>query len=176
MLPRLAIKWIWDVTGEKCWFIFGSGKGAAGTGGQGEQTSSALGQRGKHSHSLRLSALGCRQCLPLHGCNRWGKPSWLRLDTSAGLENEVVFIFPCLGFPVYPVLPIYHPLSRGALKPLNVVLSRLGKSWLCTLVSVGLLLMGDSPETSLMPARVLNSGQSQTTYLEGDNVLGWLNE
>lgn len=95
------------------------------------------------------------QRVHLHGCNRWGKPSWLRLD----LENEVIFIFPCLSFPIYPVVAIYRPLSRGALKPLNVVSSRLGKSWLHTLIGVGLLLMGDSPETSLMPARVLNSCQ-----------------
>lgn len=105
-----------------------------------------------------------------------GKPSWLRLDTSAGLENEVVFIFPCLGFLIYPVVAIYCPLSHGALKPLNVVSSRVGKSWLCTLIGVGLLLMGDSPETSMMPVRVLNSCQPlevrpfirrQITYLGG---------
>lgn len=105
-----------------------------------------------------------------------GKPSWLRQDTSAGLENEVIFIFQCLGFPVYPVVAIYCPLSRGALKPLNVVSSRLSKRWLCTLIGVGLPLMGDSPETPLMPVRVLNSCQPlevrpfiqrEVTYLGG---------
>lgn len=104
------------------------------------------------------------------------KPSWLLLDTSAGLENEVVFIFPCLGLPIYPVVAIYRPLSRGALKLLDVVSSRLGKQWLYTLISVGLLVMRDSPETSFVPVRVLNSCQPldvrlfiqrQITYLGG---------
>lgn len=46
--------------GEKCCFIFGSGKSAAGTRGQGEQANNALGQRGKYSYSPPLMALGLR--------------------------------------------------------------------------------------------------------------------
>lgn len=126
----------------------------------------------RHSHQ----PLDSMQHIHLHGCNGWGKPCWLRLDISAGLENEVILIFPCLGFPIYPVVAIYRPFSHGALKPLDVVSSRLGKSWLWTLISVGLPRMRDSPETSLMPVGVLNSCQPlevrpfiwrQITYLGG---------
>lgn len=101
------------------------------------------------------------------------------LDTSAGLENEVIFLFPCLQFLIYPVAATYHPLPRDAWKPLNVISSSLGKSWLCTLIGVGPLQMGNSPGTSLRPVRgfeLRSAFGTETVYLDADNVLEWLNE
>lgn len=60
------------------------------------------------------------QCIPLRVCNRWGRPSWLQLDTSAGLESEIIFIFPSLGFSICSVVVIYCPVLRSALRPLDV--------------------------------------------------------
>lgn len=113
------------------------------------------------------------QHIPLHGSNTWGKLHWLCLDISAGLQNYVIAIFLCLSFLVYTVVATYCSVSHGALKLLRVLSSRLGKSWLCVLISVSLLPLEDNLETSFLSVRVLNLGQPPEIRFD---VLGWLTE
>lgn len=124
------------------------------------------------------------QCILLHSCNRWGRPSWLQLDTSGGLESEIIFIFPSLGFPICSALVIYYPVLRGGLRPQDLVSSKMNKSCLCSLFSVGSSTDGEQPRDLLDACEAFELSSalgSETVYWEIDNThthngLEWLNE
>lgn len=120
MLLCLVIKQVCYVMSEKCCFIFRRGNSIAETRGWGEQT--------KRQAAVVIP--------PLCGSDRWRRPSWLQLDTSAGLESEIIFIFSSLGFPIL-LSGCYCPVLHGAVRPLGLVSSKVNKSCLCSLFSVG---------------------------------------